>query len=85
MPAGPSAAGGYQMGDTTLVQIFGVAAGFASALVLALYLDGESVAALYSTPEILWAAVPVFSRLDQLAVAHGQPWADARRSRWCSR
>lgn len=50
---------GYQMGDTTLVQIFGVAAGFASALVLALYLDGESVAALYSTPEILWAAVPV--------------------------
>lgn len=50
---------GYALGDTTLVQIYGVAAGYGAALVLALYLDSEAVTTQYATPQILWAAVPV--------------------------
>jgi 4-hydroxybenzoate polyprenyltransferase len=33
--------------------------GYASVLVLALYLNSEAVVRLYRSPELIWAAVPV--------------------------
>ena len=49
---------GYQIGDAPLIQTLGVASGYAAVLVLALYLHGETVATLYSLPEMIWIAVP---------------------------
>jgi 4-hydroxybenzoate polyprenyltransferase/phosphoserine phosphatase len=49
---------GYSTEDRQLLQSFGVASGFASALVLALYLNGDAVQRLYSNPERLWFALP---------------------------
>ena len=37
----------------------GVAAGYASAVVLALYLNSDKVAVLYRQPEAVWGTVPV--------------------------
>lgn len=50
---------GYQVSDVALLQGFGVAASFASAIVLALYVQSEAVAAQYPNPGALWAAVPL--------------------------
>lgn len=50
---------GYYTSDAPLVQQLGVASGYASALVLALYLNSENVVRLYRTPEIIWAAIPL--------------------------
>lgn len=50
---------GYALGDTPLVQMFGVAAGFGAALVLALYVDSGTGTVASGTPEMLWAGVPV--------------------------
>lgn len=50
---------GYRAGDLSLVQTMGVAAGFASALLLALYINGDTVLRLYSHPEALWLTVPI--------------------------
>ncbi len=50
---------GYKIEDAPLVQSFGVTAGYAAVLVLALYLNGETVIKLYSQPELIWFAVPL--------------------------
>lgn len=50
---------GYLTSDASLVQSLGIVSGYASALVLALYLNSESVVLLYHTPELIWCAVPV--------------------------
>jgi len=50
---------GYVVGDAQLLQTLGVAAGYAAVLVLALYLQGETVTKLYAQPEIIWFAVPL--------------------------
>jgi 4-hydroxybenzoate polyprenyltransferase len=50
---------GYQVSDGPLLQTMGVASGYASVLVLALYLHGETVTTLYSNPEMIWIAVPL--------------------------
>ena len=50
---------GYLTSDASLVQSLGIVAGFASALVLALYLNSDAVVRLYHTPELIWCAVPV--------------------------
>lgn len=50
---------GYHVADAPMVSALGVSSGYASALVLALYLNSEAVARLYRTPECLWATVPV--------------------------
>ncbi|MDX2346898.1 MAG: hypothetical protein QNK11_08525 [Legionella sp.] len=42
-----------------MVQTFGVTAGYAAVLVLALYLNSEAVLSLYQAPEYIWAAVPL--------------------------
>lgn len=50
---------GYLTTDAPLVQSLGIAAGYGSVLVLALYLNSEAVVLLYRTPEIVWGTVPV--------------------------
>lgn len=50
---------GYHTADLGLVQALGVSSGYASVLVLALYLNSEAVVRLYRTPEFIWGAVPV--------------------------
>jgi 4-hydroxybenzoate polyprenyltransferase/phosphoserine phosphatase len=51
---------GYQTTDLTLIQLFGVASGFASTLVLTLYFSSPIVGQLYREPAILWLLFPVF-------------------------
>jgi 4-hydroxybenzoate polyprenyltransferase len=50
---------GYLTEDAPLIQILGVAAGFSSVLVLALYLNSEDVLRLYRNPHWVWGNVPV--------------------------
>ncbi|MDD5272467.1 MAG: hypothetical protein PHU14_07085, partial [Methylovulum sp.] len=50
---------GYYSSDAPIVQMMGIASGYASTLVLALYLNSKEVILLYHTPEIVWGAVPV--------------------------
>jgi len=50
---------GYRPEDLPLIQTLGVVAGFAAVLVLALYINGESVALLYSRPQMMWLTVPI--------------------------
>jgi 4-hydroxybenzoate polyprenyltransferase len=50
---------GYLTSDAPLIQALGIASGYASVLVLALYLNSEAVLKLYPRPEIMWAVVPI--------------------------
>jgi 4-hydroxybenzoate polyprenyltransferase len=50
---------GYLTSDAPLVQSLGISSGYASVLVLALYLNSESILTLYRRPEIMWAGVPI--------------------------
>lgn len=50
---------GYFTDDAPLIQIFGVASGFMSVLILALYLNSPEVLRLYIQPEWVWGTVPV--------------------------
>lgn len=50
---------GYHTTDAPLIQTMGLVAGYLSVLVLALYLNSDSVLRLYATPELIWGAVPV--------------------------
>lgn len=50
---------GYVTDDAPLVQLLGIAAGFSSVLVLALYLNSEDVLRLYQNPYWVWGNVPV--------------------------
>ena len=45
---------GYTRMDTPVVSQMGVAAGYVSVLIMALYVNSPAVAALYSTPAALW-------------------------------
>jgi 4-hydroxybenzoate polyprenyltransferase len=49
----------YQVGDRGLVQQFGVTSGYLSVLVLALYINGREVTALYRHPQWIWLACPM--------------------------
>jgi 4-hydroxybenzoate polyprenyltransferase len=49
----------YQVTDKDLVQQFGVTSGYLSVLVLALYVNGREVAALYRHPQLIWLACPM--------------------------
>ncbi len=80
---------GYQTGDLPLVQTMGVAAAFSSALVLALYINGDTVRLLYAHPEWLWLTVPIhlywISRMwmkAQRAVMDDDPVVFALRDRY---
>jgi 4-hydroxybenzoate polyprenyltransferase/phosphoserine phosphatase len=50
---------GYTTADEPLVLNLGVSAGYAAAVVLALYLNSDNVLVLYALPEAIWGAVPV--------------------------
>lgn len=50
---------GYRAEDQQLLQSIGLASGFSSALVMALYLNSNEVAALYKSPQMLWFTMPV--------------------------
>jgi 4-hydroxybenzoate polyprenyltransferase/phosphoserine phosphatase len=50
---------GYHTADAPLIQTMGIASGYASVLVLALYLNSDAVVTLYRVPEFVWGAVPV--------------------------
>ncbi|GMU46721.1 MAG: hypothetical protein AMXMBFR26_15030 [Porticoccaceae bacterium] len=48
---------GYATADAALLQIQGMASGYAAVIVLALYLNSEAVLQLYRSPEFVWGAV----------------------------
>lgn len=50
---------GYYTSDAPLIQTLGITSGYASVLVLALYLNSDAVLKLYRTPEFVWGAVPI--------------------------
>lgn len=50
---------GYQTGDLSIVQSMGVASGFTAVMLMALYINGDTVLKLYSRPDILWLTIPV--------------------------
>jgi 4-hydroxybenzoate polyprenyltransferase len=50
---------GYYTTDAPLIQNLGVTSGYASVLVLALYLNSEAVIKLYRAPEVMWGTVPI--------------------------
>lgn len=50
---------GYQIEDAPLIQTLGVTSGYASALVLALYLQSEAVTILYNNPQVIWGSIPL--------------------------
>lgn len=50
---------GYHTTDAPLVQTMGIVSGYASVLVLALYLNSDAVLRLYRAPQVIWGAVPV--------------------------
>lgn len=50
---------GYHVDDLSQLTIFGSTSGYISALVLALYINSESVRALYHRPETLWLICPL--------------------------
>ena len=52
---------GYFTGDAPFIQMLGIASGFLSVLVLALYLNSPEVQRLYSQPEWVWGNVPVMA------------------------
>ncbi len=48
---------GYRISDLAFLSSAGPASGYISVLVLALYVNGEKVASLYSVPQALWVVV----------------------------
>jgi 4-hydroxybenzoate polyprenyltransferase len=50
---------GYLTDDAPLIQMLGIASGFMSVIVLALYLNSPEVELLYAQPEWVWGNVPV--------------------------
>jgi 4-hydroxybenzoate polyprenyltransferase len=50
---------GYESGDVEILRTMGVAASFASGLVMVLYVQSMAASDLYSNPVLLWAVVPL--------------------------
>jgi 4-hydroxybenzoate polyprenyltransferase/phosphoserine phosphatase len=50
---------GYYTGDGPLVQMLGITSGYASTVVMAMYLNSDAVLELYRAPEFVWGTVPV--------------------------
>ncbi len=51
---------GYVVSDAAIVQMFGIASGYMSVLVLALYINSDDVRLLYTHPELIWILCPLF-------------------------
>ena len=50
---------GYSIIDLEIVQKVGIASGFASLLILALYINSEQVIVLYKQPALFWLVIPI--------------------------
>jgi hypothetical protein len=50
---------GYRTGDQNVLMALGTAAGIASIVTLALFVNNPTDPALYNTPELLWGVCPV--------------------------
>jgi len=50
---------GYTTPDASLIQTMGVASGFAAVMLMALYINGDTVLRLYSHPQALWLTIPI--------------------------
>jgi 4-hydroxybenzoate polyprenyltransferase len=50
---------GYAVSDAQFVQTLGTSAGYSAVLVLALYIQSNTVKELYTTPELIWFTLPV--------------------------
>ena len=50
---------GYLVEDAPIVQVLGVASGYAAVVILALYLNTDYVHMLYAHPQFVWGLVPV--------------------------
>jgi 4-hydroxybenzoate polyprenyltransferase len=50
---------GYMLGDLDTLVSLGTASGYASILVLALYVNSPAIAQLYRTPQAIWLACPL--------------------------
>jgi 4-hydroxybenzoate polyprenyltransferase len=60
LPVGERIAGrGYRTEDQEIIAQAGMAAAFSSALVLALYIDSDSVRELYPNPWLVWPLAPI--------------------------
>lgn len=64
---------GYRVGDMGLIESLGPASGYIAVLVLALYVNGEQMQALYRNPWPLWLVCPV------LMYWIGRVWIFAKR------
>jgi 4-hydroxybenzoate polyprenyltransferase len=49
----------YLIADLPLIETLGIASGFSSVLVMALYMNGESIERLYPHQNVVWLTVPV--------------------------
>ncbi len=49
----------YMVEDLPLVEMLGIASGFCSVMVLALYINGDTIASLYPHQQVIWMTVPV--------------------------
>jgi 4-hydroxybenzoate polyprenyltransferase len=56
---GAAAGRGYLVEDRHLIRTMGVAAGYVSVLVLALYITGDHATTLYRHPKLLWLTCPL--------------------------
>ena len=70
---------GYESDDIPVLQVIGIAASFASSVVLTLYVQSSNVVTAYANPDVLWGIVPVIlfwqCRL-WLATARGHMYDD---------
>ncbi len=53
------AARGYQVDDKSMVAILAAASGFNAVVIFTLYISSDTVRALYSHPQLLWAGCPI--------------------------
>ena len=50
---------GYYTSDATLIHTLGIASGYSATLILALYLNSDSVSSLYSSSYFIWVNIPL--------------------------
>jgi 4-hydroxybenzoate polyprenyltransferase/phosphoserine phosphatase len=51
---------GYEVGDITQINLFGVCSAFLSVVIFILYLQSDKVKEMYKQPELLWVLSPLF-------------------------
>jgi len=66
---------GYTIEDIAILEMFGVAASFTSALVLSLYVQSDTASSNYGNPAMLWGSIPLllfWQRRLWLSTSRGQ-------------